>query len=127
MTLFAEIGMLLCKHYQCQPSEWLCERTLAIILTGQFFIKRDNDGNITTYVGWWLIDRDKVDKVAAFDHVPDDIRTGNTIWVMDAVSDGSIREAQRALRRAYPRTGEVSGVAWLRRGKPVISMRQKGV
>lgn len=128
--LFVEVGELLCKYYGCGPSKWLCDRTLEILFSGQYYIKRNLAGEITTYVGWWLIDRENLDKVTTFQHVPADIRNGNTIWVMDAVSvDGTgIREVQRQLRRIYPRTGEIKGVAWLRESKrAVISMRQRGV
>ena len=127
--LFLEVGTFLCASYKCGPGNWLCERIMLSLFSGQYFIKRNKKGKLTTYVGWWVIDRDRLDDVINLQHVPDDITTGNMIWVMDAASnDGiGITEAKKHLRSTYPRTGQVKGVAWLRNDvKPVISLRQQG-
>jgi hemolysin-activating ACP:hemolysin acyltransferase len=126
--LFLEVGRFLCEAYHRNPDEWLLDRIMHCLFSGQYFIQR-TDGKITTYAGWFLIDRDKLDDVINFNHVPDDVRAGNVIWVIDAAStDGGIRKAQQKLRDTYPRTGRVKGVAWLRNETyPVISLRQQGV
>ncbi len=127
--LYMEVGQFLCLMYDRGPSEWFCRRVLDCLRTGQYYTRRDESGKITTFVGWWLIDRDKLAEIINFTHVPGDITSGNMVWVMDAASTDriGINEFKKALRILYPRTGTVKGVAWLRNElRPVISLRQQG-
>ena len=128
--LYMEVGGFLSKQYNVCPDEWLCRRLMMCLFAGQYVIRRSETGKITTYVGWWLIDREVLDKIIEKVHIPDDITKGNMVWVMDAASidKTGIREAQKHLRNIYPRTGTVKGIAWLRNEeRPVKSLRQQGV
>lgn len=134
-ALYMEIIGFLTEQYG-SVHDWECRRVLMSLDAGLYFLEREPGGGICTYVGWWLIQPEQVERIAneklsVEEAISMEISTGNTVWIMDAASTkpGSIPNFRRYMRQRYPSLSGIQGVAWLRlnKNKKLISKRQKGV
>jgi len=126
---YIEIVEFLRSQYG-EITPWLCKRTIMALVADQVFILRNAAGEITACAGWWLIPPEAVAVMEDGSYQAETATEGNLVWVMDMASTDrhGVRKFQSYLRKRYPVSSGVQGIAWLRNGaRLVVSQRQQGV